>query len=161
MRKDILVQKDIMLALKPIACMSLGTYNIIINNKENVGHMIYTNNVIKLCLACTKCHTLSEHASSEAICLQIGKEFKVLQCESNSITPTKISTYDGVRKLFGNFLNLKICEGNETFWNLVRCLSNHFCIFNFNVSTEMVCDKYFKEVLVTFKPFMDDTQVFL
>ncbi|XP_026488273.2 serine/threonine-protein kinase ATR-like [Vanessa tameamea] len=161
MIKDVDLQMEILKVIPAIACMSLGSHSIIISNAKNpTGQVIFTNSVISICVNCFNCHNFNENVSnSEDFCSQVKKEFKVLHSDSNLMTPTKISIFTGLKKLFGKFINMNICkEIGDDFWKIVRRLCNHYYIFDFEVSTKIINESYLLEGLKVFKPFIDSTQ---
>lgn len=152
MSKEADTQKEVFKSLSDIACLSLGSYHIILNSaKTSIGKVLFsskTSKTVELYLCCKHCHTINES--------QLNKSFKVCIMEENIVIPNTSATSGAVKQLFGKFLNMQLCKDiGEDYWKFVRVLCNHFYIFDHGVSTVIINEKYLKEVLQTFKPFID------
>lgn len=154
MTKEADIQKEVFNSLSDIACLSLGSYHLILNNaKTPMGKVLYgskTSKTVTLCHCCKDCHTINES--------QLSKHYKIIcTMEENTVTS---ATSAALKLLFAKFLNMQNCKDiGEDYWNLVKVLCNHFYIFDNGVSTEIISEKHIKEVLQTFKPFIDQSQV--
>ncbi|CAH2238336.1 jg17493 [Pararge aegeria aegeria] len=152
MTKKADTQKEVFKSLSAIACLTLGASHIILENvKKPMGTKLFTSKTIAVCLCCTECHIINES--------QLKKDFEIYAVEENIITSSKSTMYTAVKQLFGKFLNMQLCTNiDDEYWDLVKVLCNHFYIFDYGVSTKIVSENYIKEVLQTFKPFIDNNQ---
>lgn len=163
MAKDDL-QGEIIKVLPAIVCISLGTFGIITASARNpIGHVIFSNSLINVSVICYNCHKKSEKMkSSEFFLNEIRKDYKVLVTDNNSMVQTNSSILINLKKLFGKFLNNKIWSKiDDNYWKLVGILCSHYYIFDYEVSTNIINESNLPESLRVFKPFIENTQVFI
>lgn len=137
------VQEEITNVLPVIACMTLGSYSIILNHKEITdGHTIFSNAALYIAVTCAKCYNLNKNEiNPEQYLCKVRKDNLVLHTEiANVPTLSKPSTVIGLRNLFAKFLNSKQYTDIENcgYWDLLKRLSNHFYVFKYGVSSDIM-----------------------
>ncbi|KAH9628521.1 hypothetical protein HF086_008041 [Spodoptera exigua] len=152
-------QKEVAEVISALACMSLGTYDIVITvPKHFIGHSIFTNNIINLLLICSKCHHIDKNKYSEGCLSKINQNKVVLYSESNAYTPSQHSTITSLKSLFVKFLNWKqyVDLKNSGFWNLFARLCHHYYVLNYAALTDLLNEENSDQVLKCFTPFVED-----
>ncbi|XP_053607158.1 serine/threonine-protein kinase ATR [Plodia interpunctella] len=150
--KDEDVQLEISKILSALACMTLGSYIVIINPASNeTGHVIYKNEALCICVICSNCHPLVKHA-------EVGIK---IASESYNNSVTNISTITGMKNLFAKFVNPKQYANleNSEYWNLLGRLCHHFYVFNYGVSQDVITVENSAKILKAFKPFIEGNLV--
>ncbi|CAH0701159.1 unnamed protein product [Spodoptera exigua] len=157
--KDQEVQTEVAEVISALACMSLGTYDIVITvPKHFIGHSIFTNNIINLLLICSKCHHIDKNKYSEGCLSKINQNKVVIYSESNAYTPSQHSTITSLKSLFVKFLNWKqyVDLKNSGFWNLFARLCHHYYVLNYAALTDLLNEENSDQVLKCFTPFVED-----
>ncbi|KAM3961050.1 LOW QUALITY PROTEIN: ATR serine/threonine kinase meiotic 41 [Aphomia sociella] len=151
--KDRELQIKVMQVLPAIGCMSLGNCDVVIGiSKNNIGHSIFRNDAIDICIVCTNCHRAEKKCMNGHI---------KLASESIQNRTSNVTVLTGVRNLLAKFLTYKqyfSTESNE-YWNLLGRLCNHYYVFNYGVSTDILRVENCENVLKIFSPFIDDTMM--
>ncbi|XP_038211943.1 serine/threonine-protein kinase ATR [Zerene cesonia] len=157
--KDVEIQRAVSDILPAIVCMSLSSYCIIVNNTI-FGHRIILNDHINISLLCHQCHSKKIHyEKSEDFLKSIGTKHIELHSESNSIAMNNKSMINGLKSLFGKFLNYQHYSDLDVskYWNLVGQLSNHFFVFDYGVSRNVITEENIKYVLKALRPFIENS----
>lgn len=160
--KDSDIQKEVTTVLSAIACVSLGTYDIVISiPKDFLGHSIFTNNIVDLLIICSKCHNLDKNIIPEEFLKKNNQNKIQVYSESNTYTPSQHSTITSLKNLFAKFLNWKQYTDlvNSGYWDLLSRLCYHYYVLSYNVPIDIMNEKNGQHVLKAFRPFIDDKYV--
>lgn len=160
--KDPEIQKELVKILKTISCMSFGTYTVILDTKDKPGHLIFENDAINISVVCSKCNnTTQNQLEPENFLEKVNKEHIEIYSESNLLTPSQHATVMGLRSLIAKFLNWKHYTDLEDsgFWSLLETQCNHFYVFDYGVTSEIVKIENTQHLLKVFKPFLNDNTV--
>lgn len=156
MTKDCDVQKEITLILPALACMSLGSYKIIIgSHKYGNGQVLFTNSIVELLLICSKCHKNSDNSAD------VPQHKIEIQSEHKNYNPNQHSTVTGLKNLFAKFLNWKQYTDweNSEYWGMFIRLCHHYYVPNYRALTDILNESNAQHVLMAFRPFIDNKSV--
>ncbi|XP_013143582.1 PREDICTED: serine/threonine-protein kinase ATR-like isoform X2 [Papilio polytes] len=153
--KDPEIQDQITKIVPAIACMSLGTYAIVLGHSTFEGHSIFYNKALDISLICYNCHNKVILLKNDFL-NNIKKEHMVLYKESVQITTSQQSTFNGLRNLLCKFLNRKqyISVENSQYWKLLERLCNHYYVFKYGLTTEIINEENLKYIFKAIKPLI-------
>lgn len=149
--KDEEVQKEITRTVPVLACMSMSSYRVVITTAKDLGHLIFSNGTLHISVICSKCHNESGNIEKQSI--------EIL--DSDSATMSNQHTVTGLRHLFSKFLNEKQYKAieNTEYWNLFERLSNHYYVFSYGVSTDIVREENCGQILKAHTAYIDNSRV--
>lgn len=158
--KDPEIQDQITKIVPAIACMSLGTYAIVLGHSTFEGHSIFYNKALDISIICYNCHNKDNLAKNDFL-NNIKKEHMVLYKESVQITTSQQSTFNGLRNLLCKFLNRKqyISVENSQYWKLLERLCNHYYVFKYGLTTEIINEENLKYIFKAIKPLIPHKEV--
>ncbi|XP_013168974.1 PREDICTED: serine/threonine-protein kinase ATR-like [Papilio xuthus] len=153
--KDPDIQDQLTKIVPAIACISLGTYAIVLGYSMIEGHTIFYNKTLNITIICYNCHN-RQNLQQNTFLNNIKRDYVVLYKESVQITPSVQSTFNGLRNLLCKFLNYKQYASveNSQYWNLLERLCNHFYVFNYGLSTEIIKEENLKYIFKAIKPLI-------
>lgn len=149
------LQRQLTKELPVIACLALGSYNVVLDIADGIlGHAIYDNGDIKVAIVCSKCHKTDKTSNDHVI------KNLTLNSESNSATENQSTTL-GLRNLIGKFLNANqyVDLNNTQYWVLVSRLCNHYYVFSGVVPTDLIKEDNCHHIIYAVRPFIGNTFV--
>ncbi|CAH0579320.1 unnamed protein product [Chrysodeixis includens] len=152
MTKDCDVQKAITHTVSALACLSLGSYKIIISSpKYGVGQVLYTNSIVELLLICSKCHKNAENSADVSL-----NKIEIYS-EQNTYNPNQQATITGLKNLLAKFLNWKQYADweNTGYWDMFIRLCHHYYVPNYKAPMDIINESNAQHVLKAFGPFID------
>ncbi|XP_072931916.1 serine/threonine-protein kinase ATR isoform X2 [Epargyreus clarus] len=157
MNKNLEVQMQIMNVLPAITCISLGSCCVVLSSSRDAyGHKVYSNDVVDITVICAKCHNNDRsNTTSLQFIDKIQKEKRVL-CTIVQ-TPDKQFIRKDLCNVLRRFLNYKQYVGIEEveYWNLLGWVLNHYNVFNFGVTTDLINEENIEHALKALKPFIE------
>ncbi|CAK1547250.1 unnamed protein product [Leptosia nina] len=145
--------------LLPIfACISLGTYSIVAVN--NMGYNLVDDERNKVSIVCYECCCKDKAVSSETFYSNLEKEYKIYHKAESMAPLSNTSLQNGLRHLFGKFLIHQQYADLEMskYWNIVGHISNHFYVFDYGVSTNILNVSNTKYIIKAFKSFIESSE---
>ncbi|XP_068631581.1 serine/threonine-protein kinase ATR-like [Battus philenor] len=134
--------------IQTVACMSLASYSIILG-ETTVGHTIFMNKAMSMSIVCYNCHN---DYNAQNCHIEIYKE--------TNKDALSLQIINGLRSLLVKFLNPEhyIDQEKSQYWKLFGRLCNHYNVFNYGLSTEIIDEKNLKYALKAIKPFINHSK---
>lgn len=153
MTKDCDVQKEITHVVPALACMSLGSYEIVISSPkyDGAGQALFANSFIELLIICSKCHKDTGNSADS-----VSQHKIEIHTEHNTTNPNQHSTILGLKNLFAKFLNWKQYTDweNSGYWDMFTRLCHHYYVPNYRAPTDILSENNAQYVLKAFRPFI-------
>ncbi|CAF4822961.1 unnamed protein product [Pieris macdunnoughi] len=137
-----------------LVCMSLSTYSVVKTN-EPIGYVL--DEKWDVSIVCHECH--KDKNSTNNYSETIKKTYRQYCLETNASTLTNISSTNGLKNLFGKFLNYQQYSDLDIseFWATIGEISKHYYVFDYGVSTAVINQQNTKYILKALKPFLQCT----
>lgn len=156
--KDPEIQQILCKILPAIACMSLGSFSVVLTTKENAfAHVLYGNGTVTISVVCSKCHnTERTKLSDEQYLEKVNKEQVILNADNNKRPQSCEATVLGQKNLFAKFLNFRMIANISDIGilGLIGVFSNH-AVFNIAMTAELFSEENCNFVLEFVRPFVD------
>ncbi|CAG5050354.1 unnamed protein product [Parnassius apollo] len=154
------IQSELTSIVQAIACISLGTYEVIFGEPgKSMGHTIFKNKALDISVVCYNCQNKNKEGV-EVFFANIQKDYLKICRKSFEITPSQQTLLHSLQSLFTKFLNWKQYVDLEKtqYWMLFECLCNHYYVFDYGVTTEIINEENIKNVLKAIKPYINSTR---